>query len=98
VSTVNKTGSKVELPCSARDLFWQRIHDYYAGEDQRKWKYLAMLALRENAGWQLDHIGKAFDHRKGHVTRCLRKIKQDIRTQFRVSPDYLSRTGPDDED
>lgn len=98
MSTVNENGSKVVLPRAGRDDFWQVIHDYYAGENQRKWKYLAMLALRENAGWQLDHIGKVFDHPKGHVTRCLDKIKQDIRDQFQISPDYFSEQGPGYED
>ena len=42
-----------------------------------------MLALRENAGWPLDKIGLVFGHPKGHVTRCLERIKQDLRRGFR---------------
>ena len=51
VSTVKYDGTKVVLPKSGPDSFWQTVHETYAGDDQRKWKYLAMLALRENSGW-----------------------------------------------
>ena len=42
-----------------------------------------MLALRENAGWPLEYIGTVFGHPKGHVTRCLARIKRDLRQGFR---------------
>lgn len=92
MSTVNKDGTKIVLPRSGPDEFWQAIHRHFAGEDQRKWKYLAMLALRENAGWPLEQIGKVFDHPKGHVTRCLARIKRDLREHFRMSPSLLELT------
>lgn len=75
MSTTRQNGTKTVLPRTGPDHFWKIVHDEYAGEDQRKWKYLAMLALRENAGWPLEHIGAVFGHPKGHVTRCLQKIK-----------------------
>ena len=49
-----------------------------------------MLALRENAGWPLDRIGKVFNHRKGHVSRCLRQLKQRLRDEFDMSPEVMS--------
>lgn len=88
-------GTKVVLPRTGADEFWQTIHDHYAGQDTRKWKYLAMLALRENAGWPLDRIGAVFGHPKGHVTRCLSRIKDELRTNFAASPEFLDL--PDDE-
>ena len=48
-----------------------------------------MLALRENAGWPLEQIGLVFGHPKGHVTRCLVKIKCELRARFHMSPDVL---------
>lgn len=48
-----------------------------------------MLALRENAGWPLEQIGLVFGHPKGHVTRCLVKIKQELRRRFHMSPEVL---------
>ena len=71
------------------DHFWKLIHKHFAEEDQQKWKSLAMLALRENAGWPLERIGTVFGHSKGHVTRCLQKIKSELRQQFEMSPNYL---------
>jgi len=83
VSTVKFDGTKIVLPRTGADVFWKTVHEHYAGEDQRKCKYLAMLALRENAGWPLDKIGMVFGHPKGHVTRCLDRIKRDLREEFR---------------
>jgi hypothetical protein len=89
LSTTRQNGTKTVLPRTGPDHFWKIVHDEYAGEDQRKWKYLAMLALRENAGWPLEHIGAVFGHPKGHVTRCLQKIKNELRSRFRMSPGLL---------
>lgn len=50
-----------------------------------------MLALRENAGWPLETIGLVFGHSKGHVTRCLAGIKEEVRRRFEVSPEWLER-------
>lgn len=82
MSVVDRRDVKISLPRSGPDQFWQLIEQEFAGDDQLKWKYLAMLALRENAGWPLHSIGRAFGHPKGHVTRCLRKIKEQIGERF----------------
>lgn len=87
MSLVDKDGTKLLLPRTGPDLFWQLIHENYAGKDKRKWKYLAMLALRENAGWPLDKIGNVFGHPKGHVLRCLTRVKDDLRKRFRFDFD-----------
>lgn len=89
MSVTRSNGTKIILPRTGPDEFWKLIHEHFAGEDARKWKYLAMLALRENAGWPLDRIGNVFGHPKGHVTRCLKKIKNDLRESFDSSPEFL---------
>ncbi|MGD9856096.1 MAG: hypothetical protein AB7U20_14220 [Planctomycetaceae bacterium] len=89
MSVAKPDGTKVVLPRTGADEFWQTVHEHYAGDDHRVWKYLAMLALRENAGWPLDRIGDVFGHPKGHVTRCLTRIKCELRTRFRLAPEYL---------
>jgi hypothetical protein len=89
MSVSRPDGTKILLPRSGPDQFWQLIHDHFAGEDTRKWKYLAMLALRENAGWPLDRIGAVFGHPKGHVTRCLSRIKYELRKEFQAAPEFL---------
>ena len=104
MSVMRYSEMKVVLPRTGADEFWKLIHDHYAGDDSRKWKYLAMLALRENAGWTLEDIGRVFNHPKGHVTRCLEAVKSEIRERFRVSPELLELdpaldpTLPDDRD
>ncbi len=90
MSVAKPNGTKILLPRSGPDQFWKIIHDYFAGDDSRKWKYLAMLALRENAGWPLDRIGAVFGHPKGHVTRCLARIKNELRDEFQASPEFLN--------
>ncbi len=89
MSVAKPNGTKVVLPRTGADEFWQTVHEHYAGDDPRIWKYLAMLALRENAGWPLERIGNVFGHPKGHVTRCLRRIKDELRVRFRISPEFL---------
>ncbi len=89
MSTIKQDGTKIILPRTGPDHFWRLVHDHYAHEDPKKWKYLAMLALRENAGWPLEQIGLVFGHPKGHVTRCLVKIKQELRRRFHMSPEVL---------
>ncbi len=87
VSTTTRDGMKIVLPRTGADAFWDKIHDHFAGRDPLKWKYLAMLALRENAGWPLDKISMVFGHDKGHISRCLKEIKQELQMQFSVDWD-----------
>ena len=95
MSVARRNGTKVVLPRTGADEFWQLVLDHFAHADERKWRYLAMLALRENAGWPLDRIGKVFGHPKGHVTRCLARIKQEMRVTFNAEPEFLN--SPDDD-
>ena len=94
---MNEDHIKVLLPRSGSDEFWSLVEEHYAGEDEQKWKCLAMLALRENAGWPLGQIGRVFQHPKGHVTRCLEAIKRELRLRFAVDSSPRAR-GADEED
>ncbi|MCA9072332.1 MAG: hypothetical protein KDA84_25580 [Planctomycetaceae bacterium] len=82
MSVVNQKNLKVVLPRTGPDDFWQTITLQFAQADARKWKYLAMLALRVNAGWPLEQIAKVFQHQPGHVSRCLKRIKEELREHF----------------
>lgn len=95
MSVVRSDNTKIILPRTGPDLFWELVREHFAGESQLRWKYLAMLALRENAGWPLDVIGSVFGHPKGHITRCLRHIKRDMKACFEMSPEYLELTDED---
>lgn len=81
--------TKIVLPRCGQDEFWNLVQEHYAREKPARWKYLAMLALRENAGWPLEQIGLVFGHSKGHVTRCLAAIKRELRTRFDAAPEWL---------
>lgn len=61
--------------------------------DQR-WRALAMLALRENAGWSMDRIGRAFGRDRGHVSRCLRQVAEELRETFGCEPTMDVNTQP----
>ncbi|MEZ6055335.1 MAG: hypothetical protein R3C01_01400 [Planctomycetaceae bacterium] len=87
MSVTHYDGTKVILPRTGMNDFWGAVQSTYAGENPLRWKYLAMLALRENAGWPLERIGKVFGHPKGHITRCLRSIKGDLKRHFRPPAD-----------
>ncbi len=89
MSVIRRDGLKVVLPRTGADVIWRLIHQHFAADDPTKWKYLAMLALRENAGWPLEQIGLVFGHPKGHVTRCLSRVRSDLKQRFELSADLL---------
>lgn len=93
MSTINQDGTKVVLPRRGPDEFWRSIRKHYAGRDRRKWTHLAMLALRESAGWNLDWIGMAFGHTKGHITRCLQQVRGEVQRTFLFPPELPDRAG-----
>lgn len=84
MSVCTREEVKLDLPRTGLDPFWQRLLEEFAADDEQRWKYLAMLALRENAGWQLRHIASVFGLDKGHVSRCLSAIKSDIRSRYEL--------------
>lgn len=87
MSVVDPRYVKLDLHRSGPDLFWELVSEW-AGDDALRWKYLAMLALRENGGWSMAAIGKAFGHDRGHVCRCVANVKRQIRASCAVEPDY----------
>lgn len=89
MSIINAEGQKVLLPRMGADQFWTMVLEDYAHDSPRKWKYLAMLALRVNAGWPLGSIGRVFDHDKGHVQRCLENVKRELRTRLEACPELF---------
>jgi hypothetical protein len=89
MSVTRRNGTKIVLHRTGPDAFWDAIDAEFQPDDERTWRYLAMLALRENAGWPVERIGRAFSHNKGHVTRCLERIKEQIRTRFNKADLWL---------
>ena len=98
MSVRNQDGVKVVLGRGGPDEFWERVIAHYAEGHPQRWKLLAMFALRENAGWPLERIGVAFGHSRGHVARCLARIKADLRQRFGCAPELLDPHEPDDAD
>jgi hypothetical protein len=82
MSMIRKNGRKIVLPRAAMEQQWDLIIRHYAKADARKWKYLAMLALKENANWPLECIGHVFKHPKGHVSRCLKQVRRELNSKF----------------
>ena len=97
MSMIRPNGRKVLLPRSGMQEQWELITHHYAKEDPRNWKYLAMLALKENAGWPLECIGNAFGHPKGHISRCLVVIKRELRSTF-VPQDLFGIADPHEDE
>jgi len=88
MSVVNRNQVKVTLYRDGEDSFWKLIRQEFLqgppSQRRRRLKYLAMLALRVNSGWTVEQIGDLFGHPKGHIPRCLERIKQEIRDAFDV--------------
>jgi hypothetical protein len=95
MSMIRPNGRRVLLPRANLEQQWDLIVRHYARSDARRWKYLAMLALRENAGWPLECIGHVFQHPKGHISRCLAQVKRDLQARF--SPQERLGLGGHDE-
>lgn len=95
MSVVDRRGVALDLPRVGGDPFWMRvrlvINRGTRRQRQRHWKYLAMLALRESAGWCVEDIADAFGHPKGHIARCLENIKRELRERW---PDAESSMDP----
>lgn len=87
MSVMRRNGTKVNLDRTGMDSFWEEVQQYLDGEPERMWRYLAMLTLHEVGGWSLDRIGRAFNHNRGHVSRCLDRIREDLRERFGLSLD-----------
>lgn len=95
MSVMQEDGAKVVLPRVGAEEFWEIMRENYALESSLKWKALAILALRENAGWPLEAIASVFGHHRGHVSRILVQVKNDLREKFERSPDWLCLDDPD---
>ncbi len=94
MTVMNRQAQRVVLPKIGPEPFWETIHQHFAGSDPHVWKCLAMLALREDCGWQLDQIGWAFGHTKGHVQRCINQVKERMRQKFDPPRNKRDRCNP----
>ena len=65
-----------------------------ADAERQRWRSLAMLALRENAGWSLSRIGEAFGQDRGNVSRSIRNIARTLREELGSEPRMNRRTQP----
>ena len=88
MTVIDQTGQKINLAHLGPSQMWQKIFESYAGEDAVRWKYVAMLALRENCSWTLQQIGQVFGHDRGHVLRCLDQIKSELQPIFHRAPEW----------
>lgn len=87
MSIVSRRGDKIVLGRIETRNFWDDVREQYAGADPYRWKYLAMLALKVNAGWHLDMIANAFGHERGHVSRAIATVRRELQTQFEWTPE-----------
>ncbi len=92
MSAVTRGGMKIHLPRQGLDPFWETVLTSYALDDTTRWRNLAMLVLRENAGWSFDQIGTVFGLNKGHVLRCIRHVTRDLRETFQLADDFAIDT------
>ena len=82
MSVVDFRGVRTPLPRRDPERFWDRLRESYCRSDRRRWRRLAMLTLREAAGWPDDRIAAAFDVDRAQVPRCLATLRRDLRRKF----------------
>jgi hypothetical protein len=90
MTVINRYQEPVVLHQHHVDDLWTTFQTHFAGDDQQRWKGLAMLALHENLGWTHEQIGYAFGHPRGHVSRCVQLVKRQLRAQFALAPDAFA--------
>ena len=88
MSTAKEDKTKIVLPRTGPELFWEKILDNYAGDDPLRWRWLAMFALSDVCHWPVDRIAKTFEIAKGHVTRSINRVKDDLRDNFDLPDDF----------
>ena len=82
MSVADKEGLKVVLPRLGVDHLWEDMREHYAARNKTKWRHFAMLTLAELGNWPIEQIAIAMDHAPGHVSRCIHKIKSELREKF----------------
>lgn len=78
--------------------FWDTLQRFYAGSDAELWRPLAMLVLRVDTGWTVEQIAMTFEITPGHVSRCLQRVKRDLRSRFQLPQDSPEWDSIDDEE
>ncbi len=82
MSVVNQNGEKILLPAKNPDAFWGHVIEEYAHRDVVAWRRLAMLTLRELAGWTYDRIGMVFEVNAGTAYRQIDRVTKTFRAEF----------------
>ena len=82
MSTILPSGEQAERPRLAEHEFWHDLERHYAGRDPERWKWLAIITLREVAGWPLERIGRVFGYTRGHLARQIGVILARMERQF----------------
>jgi hypothetical protein len=82
MSVMDERGFKVLLIRCEPDHIWDALARNYAGNDPKRWKRVAMIALHETAGWPLSYVGDLFGCNKGRVSRIIKQTKAELRALF----------------
>ncbi|MGC1276164.1 MAG: hypothetical protein WBC44_20875 [Planctomycetaceae bacterium] len=81
MSVMNRKGQKVLLPRRGRG-FWDEIDSEYARDDPQAWRRLAMLTLKEVAGWPVERIAISLGERSSHIRDGIAEVTDDLRARF----------------
>ena len=107
MTVLNPDRQKIDPLRLGDDPFWDAVHEHYldvpddelgpveseaARLRQARWKSLAMLALKENAGWSIETISRAFGHDAGHVSRAISRTTDDLREALGREPSLDPKT------
>lgn len=74
-------GEKIVLPRRSPDL-WDTLQREWAGTNPTRWKQLSMLHLHVHCHWTLDMLHYVFGHPKGHISRTLRNVREELAERF----------------
>ncbi len=90
MSVMNHRGEKIVLARGGMDQFWFDVLRYYGRHNDKRWRALAMLALRVNGRWPLECIARTFGLERRHVAVYLIRIRRELREQFEVPEAVLT--------
>ncbi len=90
MSVINRNGLKVILGKDGMSEIWRQLQKDYLSRKPYRQRWMAMFCLREMCGWTIESISFVVGQPKGHVSRCLKRIKEELVEQFEVSPTLFS--------
>lgn len=88
MSTIGQDGLKTVLERHGIDQMWDVIREHYIQGKPRRARLIAMLSLREVAGWSFEMLADAFGNDRAHIVRSLSSLRRELQEMFELPEDF----------